>query len=98
MGSSFPAGVSLEQHSAQQEQKLLWDVQGSALSAAVPSCPVAKGKVSSSLFCQRLLENKLVFAAAVGLQTLCPVSRDTPTPWELGLSLAVSPVGLRGHR
>lgn len=90
--------MSLEQHLAQQELKLPWDPQGSALSAAVPSCPVAKGKVSSSLFCQKFTEKNLVLAAAVDLQTHCALSAGHTNPLELGLSLAVSPVGLRGHR
>lgn len=54
-----------------------------------------------SLFCQRLLEKKLVFAAAVGLQPhSCPVSNPRPCcalGAEFALS-AVSPMGLKGCR
>lgn len=88
-------GMGLKQHLAQLEQDLLWDLR--ALPCLLLSCGKGKGFILPPCSASRtnwVLLLLWVCRFAVDF----PVSRDTPSPWEVGLSLAVSPVGLRGHR
>lgn len=62
----------------------------------VPSCPVAKGKVSSPSLFLRLLKKKPVCAAAVDLQHPVPCEQGHTNPLGAGIVISSVTQGAQG--